>query len=683
MKIETLSKILLLVTLFVEGLIYAQSSNIAPILAATGNQIYCPGSSIKIVTDMTIVDPDDIGVTAVYIQISSGYVYGQDQLVLTGFHPTINSNWNSTAGKLILSGTFGQPSYIDLIAAIKDVEFYSIAAYPSGVKTFSISIGQANYLPSNGHYYQYIANLGITWNDAKIAAQTNFYYGIQGYLVTITAADEAQIGGEQASGAGWIGGSDEQTEGIWKWMTGPEVGTNMIFTFWNTNEPNNLGEEDYAHITAPGVGITGAWNDLSNTGDTSGDYQPKGYIVEYGGMPGDPIIQIATSTTITIPSITAIIEDSDCDFGILSLQAATNIGTVNWYTTPTGGIPIATGNSFTTPLLNNTTIYYVDSSAAGCPTGTRTPITATINNTPIVTAIASNTICENSTAMLTASTTAGMINWYSTPSTTIPIATGANFTTPILTQNTTYYVSANNNGCIATRIPVTIVVYPIPVVVDENKIICENSSLLLEAGILNVSYLWSTGETTPTITISNPGTYTVRATSLSSQNCWKTKTIVVTEHYKPLIQDVTIINTTATINTIGFGDFEYSVNGINYQDSNIFSLNEGGLYTAFVREKNNCGNDYKPFIIVTIPKFFTPNNDGVNDYWTIKQLIYYPKAEVKIFDRFGKFITILKAQKYIWDGTLNEKLLNSDDYWYSFKIDENSPEIKGHFSMKR
>jgi gliding motility-associated-like protein len=158
---------------------------------------------------------------------------------------------------------------------------------------------------------------------------------------------------------------------------------------------------------------------------------------------------------------------------------------------------------------------------------------------------------------------------------------------------------------------------------------------------------------------------------------------VVTEHYKPQIQEVIINDTTAIINTIGFGDFEYSVNGINYQDSNIFLLNEGGIYTAFVREKNNCGNDYKPFIIITIPKFFTPNNDGVNDYWTIKQLIYYPKAEVTIFDRFGKFITKLKTQKYAWDGTLNGKLLNSDDYWYSFKIDENSPEIKGHFSMKR
>jgi gliding motility-associated-like protein len=64
-------------------------------------------------------------------------------------------------------------------------------------------------------------------------------------------------------------------------------------------------------------------------------------------------------------------------------------------------------------------------------------------------------------------------------------------------------------------------------------------------------------------------------------------------------------------------------------------------------------------------------------------LVFYPKAEVKIFDRFGKLLIQLTATKYYWDGTLNGKNLISDDYWYVFKIDENSPEVKGHFAMIR
>ena len=51
-------------------------TNVAPYLDATGNQMFCPGSTIKIVTDMQITDPDDTGIDAIYIQISSGYALG-------------------------------------------------------------------------------------------------------------------------------------------------------------------------------------------------------------------------------------------------------------------------------------------------------------------------------------------------------------------------------------------------------------------------------------------------------------------------------------------------------------------------------------------------------------------------------------------------------------------------------
>ncbi|MGV1010976.1 MAG: T9SS type B sorting domain-containing protein [Flavobacterium sp.] len=658
--------------------------NVAPILTATGNQIFCPGSPMKIVTEMTFVDPDDTGVDAIYIQISTGYVYGEDVLTLTGSHPTITSIWDNTTAKLTLIGISGQPTYLALKNAIKDVEYSSNSSSPSGVKKFSISIGQANYLPSNGHYYQFIPNIGITWSGSRIAAQTNTYYGLQGYLATLTAADEAQIAGEQSSGAGWIGGSDEQQEGVWKWMTGPEAGTNMVFGFWNNGEPNNFGDEDYAHITAVGVGITGSWNDLSNTGDSSGNYQPKGYIVEYGGMPGDPILQISTSSIITIPTITNTVAASNCEPGILTLQATANFPIIYWYDSPVGGMPIATGTSFTTPFLTGTTTYYVTAAATSCPSVTRTAIIATINTIPVLTIPTTVTTCNGTSALLTATTSTGIINWFTSLTNTIPIATGLTFTTPILNQNTTYYIEGNNNGCLSvSRIPVNVVVIPSPIVIDENKILCEDQTLLLDAGLTNVTYLWSTLQTTKTITITSPGIYTVKVTSLLPQNCFSIKTITVVEHLKPHIQDVVIENATATILTTNPGDYEYSIDGITFQNSNVFMVTEGGYYTAYVREKENCGLDHRPFIILTIPEYFTPNSDGYNDYWTINGLFYYPKAEIKIVDRYGKLITKLTATKYSWDGTLNGKTLPSDDYWYVFKIDENAPETRGHFSMKR
>jgi gliding motility-associated-like protein len=666
-------------------------NNVAPILTAAGNQIYCPGTSMKIVTDMTIVDPDDTGIDAIYIQISSGYVNGQDLLVLTGNHTTLTSSWNALTGKLTLTGVTAQPTYINLVAAIKDVEYSSSAANPTGVRTFSITVGQANYLPSNGHYYQYVPNIGISWTNAKIAAEASFYYGLQGYLATITSADEAQLSGEQAAGAGWIGGSDEQVEGIWRWMTGPEAGTifwnggingsTPNFAFWNTGEPNSFGDEDYTHITAPGVGIPGSWNDLKNNGEPSGDYQPKGYIVEYGGMPGDPVLQISTSTTISIPSITGTVSQTRCGNGSVTLTATATNGTPKWYTTPTGGIPLETSSSFTTPILSQTTTYYVDAYAVGCNGGTRIAVTATINPIPSISLNPISPICSGDSAVLTASSTFGTINWFTNATGGTTIGSGTTFTTPALNQNTTFYAEAINNGCISTRVAIVVQVNQKPNVTNEDKILCENSFLILNAGISNVTYLWSTGATTPTISVTTPGTYTV--TVSNANNCSSLKTIVVTLNTAPVIEDVVVNETEATIIISGTGEYEYSINGVDFQNSPVFVVNEGGIYTAYVREINNCGNDNQLFAVISVPLFFTPNNDSYNDLWQIKGMSFYPKAKVAIFDRYGKLLKQLNQQNNSWDGTLEGKKLPASDYWFVLTIPEINKEVKGHFSLIR
>ena len=137
------------ITIFLFSTAVAQ--NAAPILQATGNQVYCPQSSLPIVTNMSITDPDDVGIAAMYIQISSGYVLGQDVLTLTGVHPTITSSWNATEGKLTLSGVSGDPTYLQFKAAIESVVFTNSAPNPIGQRVFSITIGQANYLESTDH----------------------------------------------------------------------------------------------------------------------------------------------------------------------------------------------------------------------------------------------------------------------------------------------------------------------------------------------------------------------------------------------------------------------------------------------------------------------------------------------------------------------------------------------------
>lgn len=667
------------------------SQNIAPILSATGNQAYCPQTSIPIVTSMSIIDPDDIGIDAIYIQISAGYIFGEDVLSLTGTNPNINSSWNTIEGKLTLSGISSQPTYIELINAIQNVVFTNNNPNANGERTFSITVGQANYLESTGHYYQYIPNIGITWQNAKIAADNSTYYGLQGYLATITSLDEVQISGIQATGAGWIGGSDQEIEGTWKWITGPEAGTifwnglangsSPNFAYWNNGEPNSTGNEDYAHVTAPGVGIPGSWNDLSNTGENSGDYQPKGYIVEYGGMPNDPVLQISTTSSVYIPNITTFSENFNCGPGSLSLLANSVSGNVNWYTDAIGGTPVFTGNTFNTPILSTTTTYYIEDAATVCSPSNRTPIVATINPIPIINPIQPVIICSGNSALINATSDFGNISWFNDATSSSPIFVGNTYQTPILNQSTTYYLEASFNNCSSARISFTVQVNPIPNVSDENKVLCEDTSIQLQAGINNAAYLWSTGETSESISISSAGNYSVEITN--SSNCSATKNFNVTLIATPVIENILITLDNITILTSNSGNFEYSIDGINYYDSNVFQLNDGGLYNAYVREKNFCGFDNKPFVFLSIPKYFTPNDDGSNDYWKVKGIENYSDAKTYIFDRFGRLLFEINSSNLVWDGTFNGTKLPATDYWYLIEIGKTNQIIKGHFSLLR
>lgn len=678
-----------------------------PSITAAGEQTYCPQTNVKIATAVNITyDPTENTTNSVSIQISSGYIQGQDILKLSNSYlstnTTITGIFNATEGKLTLTATAGNLPYEDFVTAIKEVEFYNSSASPSGTRNFSISIGTGHlsYLPRNGHYYEYVPDSGINWTAARDDAAAKTYYNLQGYLATLTTLDEAQLAGAQAPGTGWIGGSDVETEGVWKWVTGPEAGTifwrgegngtttaPFNYANWNApNEPNDSGNnEDYAHITSPAVGNPGTWNDLPLEGNpittANGNYFPRGYIVEYGGMPGDPVLQLSASTTITMSKITSTTPASRCGNGSVMLTATALKGDVNWYDSQTAGNLLGTGNNYTTPILSSTTTYYAQ--AADC-SSTRVAVTATINNIPTLNVPTTTVpLCGSGTATLSATTDLGIVNWYNQPSGGTIVASGNQFTTPLITQNNTYYAEASNNGCISNnRTAINIIIHSLPHVTDEEVILCQGSSTELDAGLSEMNYLWSTGEDTQKITVASPGTYTVTVTN--ENNCSSTKTILVTEHLLPEIDRIDVNEATVVIYPKQEqAYFEYAIDEGSYQNSNTFFNIPSGLHTAYIRETNACGQDSKDFIVLIPPKFFTPNNDSFNDRWEINGLIYYPKASVHIFDRYGKLISILNANNPGWDGTYHKIILPASDYWYVLKIDENSPEIRGHFSLKR
>lgn len=136
------------------------------------------------------------------------------------------------------------------------------------------------------------------------------------------------------------------------------------------------------------------------------------------------------------------------------------------------------------------------------------------------------------------------------------------------------------------------------------------------------------------------------------------------------------------INATGDGDFEYSIDGINYQDSYLFNNVSGGVYTVSVRDKLGCGEAFDNVVIIDYPKYFTPNGDGVNDTWQIKGIEGYPNAIVLIYDRYGKLLKQFKAQGAGWDGVSRGELMFSSDYWFTVYLNSNI-DFSGHFALKR
>lgn len=137
----------------------------------------------------------------------------------------------------------------------------------------------------------------------------------------------------------------------------------------------------------------------------------------------------------------------------------------------------------------------------------------------------------------------------------------------------------------------------------------------------------------------------------------------------------------------GSGNFMYQLDNDPWQDSPIFgNVREIGMHTISVRDLDGCADVTVPVQVLTYPPFFTPNNDGFNDYWTIQDLPYPLRSTIYIYDRYGKLLVVLDPNGVGWDGNFHGRPMPASDYWFKLEYidyNEQPQTFRAHFSLKR
>lgn len=141
----------------------------------------------------------------------------------------------------------------------------------------------------------------------------------------------------------------------------------------------------------------------------------------------------------------------------------------------------------------------------------------------------------------------------------------------------------------------------------------------------------------------------------------------------------------------GIGDYEYALDnaGGPYQEAPVFNSVSEGSHIVYVRDRNGCGIIEKitneGLTGKSFPKFFTPNGDGINDFWQLISPEDGTPVEVRridIFNQYGVFLLQVDPTSRGWDGNFNGKPLPSSDYWFK-AITPKNKKVQGHFTLKR
>jgi gliding motility-associated-like protein len=235
-------------------------------------------------------------------------------------------------------------------------------------------------------------------------------------------------------------------------------------------------------------------------------------------------------------------------------------------------------------------------------------------------------------------------------------------------------VCGNNIDTINTKL------YSLPsLTLSKDSIICRGTPRVLEAGKGFANYLWSTGESTPSIAVNNTGLYWVKITD--NHSCSNSDSLLVTQivdpakNFIPKSDSICATYGNLTISSPNiFADYLWN----NGMGTNSIVINKPGAYWLTVTDKYLCKSTDTIIVYAKkclegfyIPTAFTPNGDGLND--AFKPIIGgNPRSyHFNIYDRWGKLVFTTTNFKTGWDGRFKNLLYDSGIFIWTctFELD--------------
>lgn len=508
-----------------------------------------------------------------------------------------------------------------------------------------------------------------------------------------------------------------------------------IYVFIESGERINCVDEKSFNITIIETPVIG---NIPNVNTCNSYILPELTLGNYFTAPNGGGEQIAHGTEITESTMLYIyaetatnpncFDEKTLNITIFNVDELEDVTTCSGYVLPALSVgryynqPNGTGGQipFGTNITSSQTVYIYAQSGFNPNCSDESSFEVTIVPVPVANAVPSSqlTVCDED------GTNDGVItfDWTNLNSTVLGTQTGAEFVvtyhasledahanTNSFTSSdlTTVYVRVTNTlteSCYAVR-ALSITVHRLPEPSPEGGVVCldyETGDLLnpftIFSGLPAAGHTFEwyfedeliSGANSHSLTVNQPGNYFVIATS-NATGCSSEPAHAEVIGSSPAVISFTVSDAfsssnSITVNANGIANnFEYSLNGGPFQDSNVFYNVSSGIHHVTVRDKYGCGSVTDSVLVINYPKFFTPNGDGYNDTWNITDLKDQDQSVIYIYDRYGKLLKQIFPNKPGWNGTFNGQPMPSTDYWFTVTYEENGTqkEFKAHFSLKR